>query len=192
MQQLLNLCARYCEKFCPKFNVNKTKIMIFGRLSSSTESLPQISLNGEPVNYVLTCKYLGFYIIAGKRFKFSVNQDQCGFYGSVNSILTSSFCPNENVQIQLLYYNCVPKLTYGAEVKELSANEKQHYNVAVNNAIRRIFGFRRWESIRQLQEFYGFDSIEVLFSKAKNHFLSSLANHSNHTLRCLYSFTCIE
>ena len=79
--------------------------------------------------------------------------------------------------MQLLYSNCVPKLTYGAAVKDLTAAEKHKYNVAVNNAVRRIFGFRQWQSIRQLREFYQYDSIEVLFANARNRFLVSLANH---------------
>ena len=44
------------------------------------------------------------------------------------------------------YSNCLPKLTYGAAVKDPSSNEKQQYNVAVNDAVRRIFGFRWWDS----------------------------------------------
>ena len=67
----------------------------------------------------------------------------CRFFGSVNSILTCLTRPIEHVQIQLLYSDCVPRLIYGAAVKELSASEKQQLNVAVNNAVRRIFGFRR-------------------------------------------------
>ena len=88
--------------------------------------------------------------------------------------------------MQLLYSNCVPKLTYGAAVKDLTASEKNQYNVAVNNAVRRIFGFRYWQSIRQLREFYGFDSIEVIFAKAHNKFRVALANHGNALLRFLH------
>ena len=58
-------------------------------------------------------------------------------------------------------------------------------NVAVNNVIRRIFGFRQRQSIRQLREFYGFQPIELMFEKAKKHFYRELTNHSNGTLRFL-------
>ena len=88
--------------------------------------------------------------------------------------------------MQLLYSNCVPKLTYGAAVKDLSAAEKHKYNVAVNNAVRRIFGFWHWQSIRQLREVYKYDSIEIVFAKARKRFLTSIANHSNKILRFLY------
>ena len=87
--------------------------------------------------------------------------------------------------MQLLYSNCVPKLTYGAAVKDLTASEKNQYNVAVNNAVRRIFGFRYWQSIRQLREFYGYESIDIIFAKARKRFLVSIANHNNGLLRFL-------
>ena len=87
-----------------------------------------------------------------------------------DSILSSVRQPRENVMMQLLYSNCVPKLTYGAAVKDLNATEKQQYNVAVNNAIRRIFGFRLWQSIRQIREFLNYRSIDELFSRARRRF----------------------
>ena len=85
--------------------------------------------------------------------------------------------------MQLLYSNCVPKLTYGAAVKDLTAAEKHQYNVAVNNAARRIFRFRYWQSIRQLRKLYGYYSIELMFAKAHKKFLVSIANHENGLLR---------
>ena len=98
------------------------------------------------------------------------------------SVLTK---PKENVLLQQLYSACVPKLTYGAGVKELTASEKHQYNVAVNNAIRRIFRFRQWQSIRQLREFYHYDSIEMMFAKAKKRFYHSISDHRNPLLRFL-------
>ena len=85
--------------------------------------------------------------------------------------------------MHLLFSNCVPRLTYGAAVKELNGVESNQYNVALNNAIRRIFGFRQWQSIRQLREVYVFDSMEMMFAKAKKRFHDSLPNHLNGVLR---------
>ena len=87
--------------------------------------------------------------------------------------------------MKLLYSNCVPILTYGAAVKDLTAKEKHQLNIALNNAIRRIFTFRRWESIRQLREFLFYDSIEVIFTKARIRFYESLSDHPNKVLRFL-------
>ena len=105
----------------------------------------------------------------------------------MNAILTSVKQPKENILMQLLYSNCVPKLTYGAAVKDLNAVETQRYNVAVNNAIRRIFRFRYWQSIRQIRHVYGFDSIETMFAKAKTRFFKVLSVKGNRTLQFLMS-----
>ena len=90
--------------------------------------------------------------------------------------------------MQLLYTNCVPKLTFGAAVKELSSSEMNQFNVAVNTAIRRIFGFRYWQSIRQIREVYGYNSIEVMYIKARKRFFDGMSNHSNETLKLLAAF----
>ena len=126
--------------------------------------------------------YLGFFLLSHNKFKFSFTEDLRGFFGSINSILSSVQKPKENVLMQLLYSNCVPKLTFGAPVKEPSASEMNQMNVALNTAIRRIFGFRQWQSIRQIREVYGFDSIEVLLSRAKKRFLNGMISHENGTL----------
>ena len=185
LQRLLDACAEYCLKFCLKFNVAKTKVLVFGKLSRSVQSLAKLTINGEPIAFVSTCKYLGFYLVSHDNFKLSFNEDLRGFFGSVNSILSCIQKPKENVSLQLLYSNCVPKLTHGAAVKDLSSSEKNQLNVAVNNAVRRIFGFRRWQSIRQLREIYGFDSIEIMFEKARLRFLRSIIDHSNQVIKFL-------
>ena len=187
MQEMLDICAEYCKKFCLRFNVSKTKVMVFGKFSRISSSLSKISLQGIALDYVQKCKYLGFHIISSLHFKVSINEDLCNFFASANSILNSMIKPKEHVLMQLLFSNCVPRLTYGSAVKDLSAAEKQQVNVALNNAIRRIFKFCQWQSIRQLRECYGFKSIEVMFATAKKRFSLALTNHSNGLLRFLSS-----
>ena len=108
-----------------------------------------------------------------------------GFFGSANSVLSSLMKPRENVSMQLLYSNCVPKLTFGAAVKDLTSSEMNQFNVAVNTAVRRIFGFRQWQSIRQIREVYSYDSIEVLYEKAKKRFHDGMLSHKNSILNFL-------
>ena len=124
-------------------------------------------------------------MLSGDKFRLSVVEDLRGFFGSVNSILSCIQKPKEHVLMQLLYSNCVPKLTFGAPVKELNSSEMNQYNVAFNTAVRRIFGFQRWQSIRQLREVYGFDSIEMLFVKARKRFYAGMVAHDNETLMFL-------
>ena len=187
LQQLLNACASYCIKFCLRFNVNKSKVMVFGKLSRSVSTLAKVTVDDKIVDYVESCKYLGFYLVSHDHFKCSISEDLRGFFGSVNSILSSIQRPRENTLMQLLYSNCVPKLTFGAEVKDLNSTEMNQYNVALNGAIRRIFGFRYWQSIRQIRECCGFRSMEQLFEKAKRRFFNSILHHDNVILKFLAS-----
>ena len=187
MQQMLDICADYCNQFCLQFNFAKTKVMVFGKLSRSVSSISKISLQGISIDFVTKCKYLGFNIVSCLHFQLSINEDLGNFFASANSVLNSTTKPMENVLMQLLFSNCVPRLTYGAAVKDLNLSEKQQVNVAVNNAIRRIFKFRQWQSIRQLREFYGFKPIEVLFEISRKRFFRALPYHCNALLRFLSS-----
>ena len=79
----------------------------------------------------------------------------------------------------------VHKLCTSTVVKDLTSSEKHQINVAINNAVRRSFGFRIWQSIRQIRDFYSFKPIEVVFAEARGRFLKGLPNHRNETLRFL-------
>ena len=101
MQQLMDECANYCSKYCLKFNVAKTKVMLFGKCKIPIDSLARIYLRGEPIEFVSSCRYLGFNIVSGKCFKLSIKEDLWSFFGSVNSVWSCLPQPRENVQLQL-------------------------------------------------------------------------------------------
>ena len=63
--------------------------------------------------------------------------------------------PKENILIRILQTNCVPRLTYGAAVKDLKASERRQNNLTIYNAVRRIFHFLSGRSTRQNRDFYG-------------------------------------
>ena len=93
------------------------------------------------------------------------------FYSSSNSILRSVRKPNELVLMNLLYSNCAPNLTYCAEVKQLSSGDMNRLNVALNDAIRSIFTFNRWESTRFLRQQLNFPNITEIFETRRQHFI---------------------
>ena len=77
----------------------------------------------------------------------------------------------------------MPILIYACNVKEYSASDMSDCNVAVNNAYRKIFGFRDWRSIRELREIFGFESLYVIFKKAQDKFVLNCAAHSNPVVK---------
>ena len=58
-------------------------------------------------------------------------------------------------------------------------------HVAVNDAIRKIFSYHRWESIRTLRESLGYLSVTDIFAKRKHIFETRLPQVGNALLSFL-------
>ena len=142
-------------------------------------------LNGQSVEYVDSVKYLGTTIVSSPSFAFSGKNNLINFYRATNSILNVLKKPSEEVSMQLLYTNCVPILTYACAVKEFSAKEMTNCTVALNDAIRKIVSFKRWESVRSLRESFGYKSLYDIFAFSSKKFRDSLKSHRNCTLKTL-------
>ena len=146
MQKMLEICTEFCKEFCLTFNTKKSKVLIFGDMKG--KSISPLILYNEPLEFVPHWRYLGATVVAGAKLTFSCKQELSNFYRSLNSLLSATQKPNELVLMNLLYSNCVSALTHAAEVKVIPNSELNDCNVALNNAIRRIFTFLRWESTR--------------------------------------------
>ena len=90
------------------------------------------------------------------------------------------------------YSNCVPVLTYASDMKLYSSREMQNCTTALNNAIRKIFTYHCWESIRTLREAFGYKSFTEIFHISAAKFLKSLPNHSNLLIRELNRHLSVE
>ena len=87
--------------------------------------------------------------------------------------------------MQLLYTNCVPIHTYASALKTFSAKEMTFCTVALNDAIRKIVSFNRWESVRSLRESFGYKSLYEIFATASKKFRDALPTHRNSIIKCL-------
>ena len=183
LQRLVDLSSSFCHKKGLNFNPKKSKILVFSKTKVNTEDLKPISLNGCDVEYVSVIKYLGVTIANDRGFCFLAKKELCSFYRAANSILTALHKPSEEVQLHLLYTNCIPILTYCSAIKVFSATEMRECNTAINNCIRRIFTFHRWESIRSLRELFGKKDLYEIFIISANRFNQSLSSHNNSIIR---------
>ena len=68
-------------------------------------------------------------------------------------------------------------------VKQYSPQEMSNCNVALNNALRKIFGFTDWRSIRLLRGQSGVESLYVIFKKTQDRFIDSCKEHQNSVVR---------
>ena len=182
LQRMIDKCSAYCHKYGLYFNAKKSKIMIFSKTSLDQSRLKPVTIDGSLVEVTDRMKYLGTTIKCDRSFSFSNEDDLRSFYRASNSVLNHLHSPNESVSMQLLYSHCVPCLSYACSIKEYPARQMIECNVALNDAIRKIFSFNRWESVRSLREGFGYSSLTEIFAKAKKKFHDSLLRHSNTTI----------
>ena len=146
-----------------------------------------VYLNDVPIKSVNECKYLGINVLAGKEFSTSVKKPLTSFLCSANTILNVVRKPSEQVLMQLLYTNCVPLLTYGCEIRKHTGREMIKFEVALNDCIRKIFTFQRWESTRMLRTSFGYQSVTEIFAIRKQTFERNLQRTGNQVLVTLFS-----
>ena len=185
LEKLIEMSAKYCTNLGLTFNAKKSKVMVFSKSKVDFSSLRPIRLGSSSIEYVSSIRYLGVSISSDRGFGYSATNDIRTFYRASNSILNVLRKPEADVLMHLLATNCIPILTYACEIKNFSARDMCDCNTAINDAIRKIFTFKRWESVRSLREAFGQKSIYELFAEARKKFLDTLANHPNSILRSL-------
>ena len=54
--------------------------------------------------------------------------------------------------------------------------------VALNDAIRKVFGRNRWQSVSDLRKLMGYDSLKIILAKLKHKFVSKLRRSGNSVI----------
>ena len=82
------------------------------------------------------------------------------------------------VMLQLLESKCVSILTYGIDVIHVAnRDERRRLRVAYNCIFRKVFGYRQWESVTELQHTLMRPTWEELIAKRQATFEKSLAQY---------------
>ena len=144
---------------------------------------------GNLLEFVNEYKYLGVFVVAGKQFSTSHTSPLIKFRSAANTVLNAHSKPSEDVLMKLLYAKCVPIMTYSCESISYSTKQFNSLNVAMNNCIRRIFGYNRWESVRFLRLSMGYPSITDIFHRRRERFLQNIPLIGNPTLHSLINVT---
>ena len=162
--------------------------MFFGK-QKYTVGADSLLLNNNPIEIVNKWKYLGFTVTSGKNvFSFDSSVELTSFYRSSNCLINALYKPSEEVLMRLFYSNCVSIFAYGAEIKDYLAKDMSKINVAINDGIRKIFGWHRWESVRHLRQLFGYSDIYSIFAIRARNFNAMLRTVPNKVLNYLFSF----
>ena len=182
LQCLLDICESYAEEWCLMYNPSKSQIMNFGAHLNYSSSF---TMYGKKLDHATEYKYLGVRVVAGSSFSTSLLRPLIKFRSSANTILNAPCASSEPVLMKLLYAVCVPNLTYASEVITFSSRQVHPLTVALNDCIRRIFGYNRWESVRYLRLSFGYPSVIDIFSSRSRKFHTRLRSLNNLTYKRL-------
>ena len=174
LQILLSTTVDYCKKWDILLNPKKTKNPSFGKKSD----LSPLMLDGKCIEWVESWTYLGVKLQAHKEFNCDIDGKVKSFYRAANAILRIDGRSDETVMLQLMESQCVSILTYAIEVIHVAdRDQRRRLRVAYNSIFRRIFGYRDWESVTNLQHALHRPTWEELVARRTANFMISVAHY---------------
>ena len=138
--------------------INSSKLMCirFGRRFDST-CAKLITINGDSLEWVDSCRYLGVYFKSGRSFRHSYDKSKYSFFRAFNAILSKvGRTASEETIVSLIRSKCLPILLYATEVCPLLARDRCSFeftstrvrmkmfhtgSVAINNECQRYLNF---------------------------------------------------
>ena len=122
--------------------------MCFGK----KQKLCSLQLDGKCIDWVDEWSYLGVTLKAHTSFNCCINEKIKSFNRCANGILRIEGRSNETVMLQLLEVHCVSILTYAIDVVHVADRDaRRRLRAAYNSIFRRLFDYRPWESVTDLQ-----------------------------------------
>ena len=173
LQTLLSATEQYCKTWDIMLNPKKTKNMLFGK----SHSLPHLQLDDKDIEWVDRWSYLGVVLKSHTTFNCCIDAKVKAFYRCANGILRIEGRSCETVMLQLLESHCLPILTYAIDVIVVAnRDERRRLRVAYNALFRKLFNYRTWESVTDLQHTLCRPTWEELVDKRRSQFLERVSN----------------
>ena len=174
LQSLLSATESYCKSWDIMLNTKKTKNLFFGK----KYPLASLQLDGKNIEWVESWTYLGVKLKSHTTFNCCIDDKVKAFYRCANGILRIEGRSSEPVMLQLLEAHCVPILSYAIEVIHVAnRDERRRLRVAYNSLFRRIFDYRTWESVTELQHALHRPTWEELVEKRQKLFRDRISQN---------------
>lgn len=148
LQKMLDCVSHVSSKVDLPFNCDKCCCFAIGAQASTVKC--DMYLYKKIIAWEKRIKYLGIEFLCGKILKIDTSLIQRKFYSATNCILGTIKTASEIIKLCLLESYALPILLYGIIVCRMSRTQINELNVCWNTAIRKIFGYNRWESVRLL------------------------------------------
>jgi hypothetical protein len=148
LQSMLHICNDVAVTLGIKFNGTKSHCIYIG--PKVLQNLPSMSIGSQNVFWAKQIKYLGIYINSYKHFNVDLTECRRKFFISLNCILSKTKFACDLVKLKLIESYCLSSLLYCVEAGILDNNQVKLMNSWFNSIYRKIFGYFKWESVREI------------------------------------------
>ena len=182
LQCMLDKCTEYGADRNLIFNVKKSLYAVAGKKKPVCSYSP--CLYQSPLPKVDSFKYLGVCFKVEDVLTVDCNVIKRKFYGACNTLFQRAKYCTETVKLQLLKSFCVPLITYCIGALALSKNTLHQLCVCYNDGFRKTFGFKRCESVKELQFICGDLPFDYLYELSQWNFFNNMLG-KNLYLDCI-------
>ena len=99
LQYMLDVCVATADMLSLKFNPLKSHCLAIGKFASV--SLPSMRLDSHPIPWASSIKYLGVYIVGGRKLLFDITAVKQSFFAACNSIYAQAKSLDETLHLSL-------------------------------------------------------------------------------------------
>ena len=179
LQRLLSVCEEEIEELDMKMNTSKTVCMRIGRRhSNSCEALTL--RNGDRLQWVETCRYLGVYVVSGQTFCCSFDNAKKKFYSSFNCIYGRvGHFASEEVTLSLLNSKCISAMLYGTEACPVLSRHYHSFDFAVTRVFMKILRTSSSSVVEESQKYFSFLPVRYRIDVRTARFLERFCSSEN-------------
>ena len=148
LQKMIDICVSVSQDLLLTFNSSKSHCISIG--PNKGNHIARLELNNIKLEWTSKLKYLGTYLVSGSTFSICLDSVRQKYFAAANALNAHCKYVAEPVKLNLFESYCLPILMYGIDCVNLSPHQTNELNVCWNNAYRKIFGLKRYESVKTL------------------------------------------
>jgi hypothetical protein len=179
LQILIKICETELNWLNMRINVKKSACLRIGsRCDSRCNNLT--TNDGQTLNWVNSCRYLGVYLVNSRRFKCNFDHSKTTYYKTFNAIYGKiGRLASEEVILKLIQTKCIPMLIYGTEATPLNKQEKRSLEFPVTRTFMKMFKTTSVDIVQECQAMFRFLPVSLTLDIRKAMFLERLRDSSN-------------
>jgi len=182
LQSMLDCCFDVSRNLQLTFICTKSCCFAIGK--RSRWKISNMNLGPNSVQWCDSFKYLGITFHDGLKLKTNTEVIKQNFFMASNSVLGNLRSLDELIQLQLLESFCLLILQYATCAVKLSSSQSAELNSCWNNVNRRIFNFRKYDSIHSCICGLGRLDFHHLRTSLNLIFINKGFYASNNVVRC--------